>query len=111
MDPWQIDNVYVESARLQVKAMRTSIAKLRDMALQERRDILAGIIPPNIHNQFSQALPGDANAIYHLIDQAGLEGMVSKRRDTKFRSGPSTNWLKTKCYTVGEFELLGHLRK
>ncbi|WP_246805003.1 hypothetical protein [Mesorhizobium mediterraneum] len=88
---------------------------LRDMALQERRDILAGIIPPDIRIQFSQALPGDAkgdaNAIYHLIDQAGLEGMVSKRRDTKFRSGPSTNWLKTKCYTVGEFELLGDLRK
>ncbi|RWP70303.1 ATP-dependent DNA ligase [Mesorhizobium sp.] len=80
---------------------------LRDMALQERRDILAGIIPPNIHIQFSQALPGDANAIYRLIDQAGLEGMVSKRRDSKYRSGPSTNWLMTKCYTVGEFELLG----
>ncbi|TKD37137.1 MAG: ATP-dependent DNA ligase [Mesorhizobium sp.] len=80
---------------------------LRDMALQERRDILAGIIPPDIRIQFSQALPGDAKAIYHLVDQAGLEGMVSKRRDSKYRSGPSTNWLKTKCYTVGEFELLG----
>ncbi|TIX94105.1 MAG: ATP-dependent DNA ligase, partial [Mesorhizobium sp.] len=52
---------------------------LRDMALQERRDILAGIIPPDIRIQFSQALPGDAKAIYHLVDQAGLEGMVSKR--------------------------------
>ncbi|WP_244749496.1 MULTISPECIES: hypothetical protein [unclassified Mesorhizobium] len=30
---------------------------LRDMALQERRDILAGIIPPDIRTQFSQALP------------------------------------------------------
>ncbi|RWF86554.1 MAG: ATP-dependent DNA ligase [Mesorhizobium sp.] len=80
---------------------------LRDMALQERRDILAGIIPPDIRIQFSQALPGDAKAIYHLVDQAGLEGVVSKRRDSKYRSGPSTNWLKTKCYTVGEFELLG----
>ncbi|WP_280178809.1 hypothetical protein [Mesorhizobium delmotii] len=39
------------------------------MALQERRDILTGIIPPDIRIQFSQALPGDANAIYHLIDQ------------------------------------------
>ncbi|TIN21717.1 MAG: ATP-dependent DNA ligase [Mesorhizobium sp.] len=80
---------------------------LRDMALQERRDILASIIPPDIRIQFSQALPGDAAAIYHLVDRAGLEGMVSKRRDSKYRSGPSTNWLKTKCYTVGEFELLG----
>lgn len=84
---------------------------LRDMALQERRDILTGIIPPDIRIQFSPALRGDANAIYYLIDLAGLEGMVSKRRDTRYRSGPSTNWLKTKCYTVGEFELLGDIRK
>ncbi|BAV52391.1 hypothetical protein MesoLj113a_50930 [Mesorhizobium sp. 113-1-2] len=33
--------------------------------------------------------------------------MVSKRRDSKYRSGPSTNWLKAKCYLVDEYELLG----
>lgn len=60
-----------------------------------------------LYIQFSQALPGDAKAIFHLVDQAGLEGMVSKRRDSKYRSGPSTNWLKAKCFAVGEFELLG----
>ncbi|MER8793986.1 ATP-dependent DNA ligase [Mesorhizobium sp. M0984] len=80
---------------------------LRDMAVEERRDILAGIIPPDIRIQFSQALPGEANAIYHLVDQAGIEGMVSKRLGSRYVSGPTTNWLKIKCYTVGEFELLG----
>ncbi|WP_455847919.1 hypothetical protein [Mesorhizobium sp. BHbdii] len=52
-------------------------------------------------------MPGEATAIYHLIDAAGLEGMVSKRRDSKYRSGPTTNWLKTKSFTESEFELLG----
>lgn len=33
--------------------------------------------------------------------------MVSKRIDSKYRSGPSTDWLKTKCYSVDEFDLLG----
>ncbi|TWI41948.1 hypothetical protein IQ26_00872 [Mesorhizobium tianshanense] len=33
--------------------------------------------------------------------------MVSKRGDSKYRSGPTTNWLKTKSFTVGEYELLG----
>ena len=32
--------------------------------------------------------------------------MVSKRRDSKYRSGPSTNWLKAKCYSIDEYELL-----
>ncbi|BAB54773.1 ATP-dependent DNA ligase [Mesorhizobium japonicum] len=33
--------------------------------------------------------------------------MVSKRRNSKYRSGPSTNWLKAKCCSVDECELLG----
>ncbi|MER8849940.1 ATP-dependent DNA ligase [Mesorhizobium australicum] len=80
---------------------------LRDMPLEDRREILAEMVPEGQHIQFSQALPGEASAIFHLIDQAGTEGMVSKRRDSKYRSGPSTNWLKAKCYTVEEYELLG----
>ncbi|TGQ70998.1 ATP-dependent DNA ligase [Mesorhizobium sp. M00.F.Ca.ET.186.01.1.1] len=80
---------------------------LRDMALEERREILAGMIEPGRRIQFSESLPGDAKAIFHLVDQAGLEGVVSKRRDSKYRSGPSTAWLKAKCYEVDEFDLLG----
>ncbi|MBZ9709468.1 ATP-dependent DNA ligase [Mesorhizobium sp. ESP7-2] len=80
---------------------------LRDMPLEDRREILAEMIPEGRRIQFSQALPGEASAIFHLIDLAGMEGMVSKRRDSKYRSGPSTNWLKAKCYTVEEYELLG----
>ena len=60
---------------------------LRDMPLEDRREILAAMIPKGDRIQFSQALPGDAKAIFHLVDQAGLEGMVSKRRDSKYRSG------------------------
>jgi bifunctional non-homologous end joining protein LigD len=52
-------------------------------------------------------MPGDAKAIFYLVDQAGLEGIVSKRADSKYRSGPTSNWLKTKSWTVDEFELLG----
>jgi len=80
---------------------------LRDMPLEDRREILAAMIPEGRRIQFSQALPGDAAAIFHLVDQAGLEGMVSKRRDSVYRSGQSTNWLKAKCYTIGEYDLLG----
>ncbi|RWO52605.1 RNA ligase family protein [Mesorhizobium sp.] len=80
---------------------------LRDMPLEDRREILAGLIGSDSRIQFSETMPGEANAIYHLIDAAGLEGMVSKRRDSKYCSGPTTNWLKTKSFTESEFELLG----
>ncbi|QKC64841.1 ATP-dependent DNA ligase [Mesorhizobium loti] len=80
---------------------------LREMALEERREILASMIEPGGRIQFSEPLPGEAKAIFHLLDHAGLEGMVSKRKDSKYRSGPSTSWLKAKCYSVDEYELIG----
>ena len=54
---------------------------LRDMPLIDRRDILEALIPADRRIQ----LPGDAGSIFHLIDQAGLEGMVSKRKDSVYQ--------------------------
>ena len=80
---------------------------LRDMPLEDRREILAEMVSEGGRIQFSQPLQGDAKAIFHLAEQAGLEGMVSKRKDSKYRSGPSTNWLKAKCYSIDEYDLIG----
>ncbi|MER9091509.1 ATP-dependent DNA ligase [Mesorhizobium sp. M0700] len=80
---------------------------LRDIGCKARREILFGIIKPNSRIQFSEAIPGEPKAIFYLADQAGLEGIVSKRADSPYRSGPTSNWLKTKSFTIDEFELLG----
>ncbi|MER9242615.1 ATP-dependent DNA ligase [Mesorhizobium sp. M0633] len=80
---------------------------LRDMPLEGRREILSELIAEGQRIQFSEALPDDAKAIFYLVDRAGLEGMVSKRKGSKYRSGNSTAWLKTKAFTIDEFELLG----
>jgi ATP-dependent DNA ligase len=37
----------------------------------------------------------------------GLEGVVSKRAASRYRSGPSKAWIKTKNVTESEFVLLG----
>ncbi|MDG4885345.1 ATP-dependent DNA ligase [Mesorhizobium sp. WSM4884] len=80
---------------------------LRDMPLLDRRDILQAMIPSGARIQFSEALPGTGSAVFHLVEQAGLEGVVSKRKDSVYRSGPSTAWLKAKSYVVDEYELIG----
>jgi ATP-dependent DNA ligase len=77
---------------------------LRDMDLEARREILEGLVFPDGRIQFSKVLPGDAMAIFHLIDEAGLEGLVSKRRDSKYHSGRSTSWQKIKSYTIDEYD-------
>jgi len=37
----------------------------------------------------------------------GLEGIVSKRADSVYRSGPSKRWVKTKCWTESDFLIVG----
>lgn len=80
---------------------------LRNVGCEQRREKLQGIVKPGSRIQFSEALPGDAASIFYLVDQAGIEGMVSKRADSVYRSGPSANWLKTKSYVISDLELLG----
>lgn len=71
---------------------------------EDRREI--PLIPAGGRIQFSEVLPGTGSAVFHLMEQARLEGVVSKRKDSKYRSGSSTNWLKTKCYAIDQYELL-----
>lgn len=84
---------------------------LRRMGVEERRHILRDLIPTQGRIQFSDELEGEARIIFAKIERAGLEGMVSKRLGSRYRSGPSKEWLKTKCYDVGEFDIIGVQRE
>ncbi|RWA94451.1 RNA ligase family protein [Mesorhizobium sp.] len=84
---------------------------LRDMALKDRREVLQALIPAGGHIQFSEALPGAGDAVYHLACDAGLEGIVSKRLDSPYRSGSTMNWRKIKCYVEKEMDIIGVKRE
>ncbi|RUT85520.1 MULTISPECIES: RNA ligase family protein [unclassified Mesorhizobium] len=80
---------------------------LRNMPLEDRRHILQGTILAGGRIQFSEAMPGTGDAVYYLADQTGQEGIVSKRKDSLYRSGPTKNWRKIKCYDEKEMEIIG----
>ena len=44
----------------------------------------------------SEHVEGDGEAIFRHACALGLEGIVSKRRDARYRSGRSLTWLKIK---------------
>jgi ATP-dependent DNA ligase len=46
--------------------------------------------------QFVEHLTGDGPTILDHVRRLGLEGIVSKRTDAPYRSGPSKAWLKAK---------------
>ena len=45
---------------------------------------------------FSAALADDGAVVFDKACELGLEGIVSKRAGSLYKSGPSRNWLKTK---------------
>ncbi|WP_245452134.1 hypothetical protein [Mesorhizobium waimense] len=81
---------------------------LRSLPALERKAMLWDLVKPRDGIiQYSQHVERGGAEFYAAIDKMGLEGMVSKRRDSKYRSGNSTAWLKTKAFTIDEYELLG----
>jgi bifunctional non-homologous end joining protein LigD len=45
---------------------------------------------------FSEALAGAGAVVFAKACELGLEGIVSKRKGSFYKSGRSRNWLKTK---------------
>jgi bifunctional non-homologous end joining protein LigD len=83
---------------------------LRDCPLLERRERLRGLIKPDKRSsiQFSDHVEGDGAKFFDAA--SGLEGIVSKRAASRYRSGGSRSWLKTKNMVEGEFILVGTQR-
>ena len=82
---------------------------LRSTTLEERRSRLERLLPLTDKSrlQFSQAMPADGAVVFAQAERLGLEGIVSKRVDSRYRSGRSDQWRKVKAWTESRFVLLG----
>jgi bifunctional non-homologous end joining protein LigD len=71
---------------------------LRDLPLIDRKRRLSALIGKTKTRaiQYGNHLTGDGPAIFAHVCRMGLEGIVSKRVDAPYRSGPSKTWLKAK---------------
>ena len=86
---------------------------LRDQPLQARRAKLKELVQSEHPFMFSEEFIGDAAAFFQACADHQLEGIVSKLSSSRYRSGRSKTWLKTKCFTEGYFLIIGtaHDRK
>jgi DNA ligase D-like protein (predicted ligase) len=83
---------------------------LRDRSLMERRAKLKELVPSEHPFLFSEEFTGDALAFFRACADHQLEGIVSKLASSKYRSGRSKTWLKTKCFTESSFIIIGTAR-
>jgi bifunctional non-homologous end joining protein LigD len=82
---------------------------LRALPLSERRAMLRELLgdnEPGAAIQFSDDV-ADGAALFAAAEQLDLEGIVSKKASSRYRSGYQTSWLKTKCMTEGTYTVIG----
>ena len=67
------------------------------LPLLQRKQALWQLVEPGLGKiKYSEHFEGSAPAIIRAIDKMGLEGIISKRADSRYSSGPSNTWLKAK---------------
>ena len=82
---------------------------LRALPIEERRAELRRLIPrsPKSRLQFSEAIAGSGPDVFASAERMGLEGIVSKRLGSHYRSGRVDTWRKVKCWTESTLVLIG----
>ena len=72
---------------------------LRQRPLSERRALLLEVLKDAAEGlRFSEHLEGpQGDVMFDHASRMGLEGIVSKRKDSLYRSGRTTKWLKIKA--------------
>ena len=84
---------------------------MRGRVLEDRRAILAGVVSRRAPwLQFSESLEGDGPQVWRAACGMGLEGIISKQRGSRYFSGNTDAWRKTKCTMTDHFAVMGYDR-
>jgi bifunctional non-homologous end joining protein LigD len=86
---------------------------LRRAALIERKAALRDLLPPEMPTiAYAEFFDGqDGETVYRHACKLGLEGIVSKRRDSPYRSGRQESWIKLKCTKSDNFPIVAFVEK
>ncbi len=83
---------------------------LTHVLLRARKEALAGLLAPLAPDgviRYSDHVEGHGQEFYAQACAAGLEGIISKRADRRYRAGRGAEWLKVKCLHRQEFVVVG----
>jgi bifunctional non-homologous end joining protein LigD len=89
--------------------LRLNGQSLGSLPLEERKAMLKKLVGGRSTGRirFSEHIEGNGEAFFAEACRAGLEGIVSKRRDHPYRAGRHGGWVKTKCVQRQEFVIGG----
>jgi len=83
---------------------------LRELPLERRREMLKHLLltAPSDRVQLSEAFDAAADSIVASACKLGLEGIIAKRRASRYQSLRSADWIKLKCSLRQEFVIGGY---
>lgn len=83
---------------------------LTETELSVRRHLLTDLIGEGSDGsiRLSEEIEGDGDELLQAACDLGLEGIIAKDRDTKYRSGRTRDWLKIKCVQSESFVIVGY---
>ena len=78
------------------------------LPLTERKEKLAALLGGGTDKiRYSDHIVGRGEELFGTFCDAGLEGVISKRADSRYTGSRSNSWLKTKCIKRQEFVVVG----
>jgi len=76
--------------------------------LLDRKDRLHDLISGHAASiRYSEHVHASGQKFFEACEKLGVEGMVSKQVNGAYRSGPSKLWVKTKCYMIDDYNVIG----
>lgn len=81
--------------------------------LLERKELLSALLDGRSDREtlrFSDHVVGKGAALFKQACRKGLEGIVSKRMDSRYESRRTRTWVKCKCASADEFVVAGFTR-
>ena len=86
--------------------------RITHLPLMERKRILADVVKECDRLAISRYIDGKGIALYNLAEQQELEGVVAKRKDSKYYFGKrSKDWIKVKYLKDEDYVICGYIVK
>jgi len=80
---------------------------LRDAPLKQRKQMLRRLLPSHSVLTYSEHVVAAGRETFAAARALGVEGVVGKRVNSRYRAGRSGDWVKVRAQRAGEFVVLG----
>ncbi len=83
---------------------------VRPLPLLERKRLLHDVLPAPGPLRYSEHIPERGEALFAQVERMGLEGIVAKKADARYRGGRSRDWVKVRADRADDFVVVGYTR-